>query len=102
MISLFCKSSPVFAELQAEGHTFNYSCGKFDGEEEEKGSSPRSQYDDQCNTEDILLKKMTSYSPIFNRALRGIFNNYLQICIMNEEQRVYFKTLVLQPPNPVR
>lgn len=30
--------------------------------------------------------KMTRYSPIFNPALQGIFNNYLQICIMNEEQ----------------
>lgn len=30
--------------------------------------------------------KMTRYSPIFNPVLRGIFNNYLRICIMNEEQ----------------
>ncbi len=34
-----------------------------------------------------ILLKMTRYRPIFNPALRGIFNNYLQICIMNEERK---------------
>lgn len=33
-----------------------------------------------------ILLKMTRYRPIFNPALQGIFNNYLQICIMNEER----------------
>lgn len=38
------------------------------------------------NATQRILLKMTRYRPIFNPALQGIFNNYLQICIMNEER----------------
>lgn len=66
---------------QPGGHTFNYSCGKFDGEE--KGFSPCSQYN-KCNTENTFENdKIQTY---FNPTLQGIANNYWQICIMNEEQ----------------
>jgi len=36
-----------------------------------------------------IFLKMTRYSPIFNLALQGTFNSYLQICIMNEELVLY-------------
>lgn len=53
--SLVCSNRPdrksslgSLLKSQAEGHTFNYSCGNFDVEE--KGFSPCSQYN-ECNTE---------------------------------------------------
>lgn len=48
---LYSKASPLFVKIQPEGHTFNYSCGKFDGEE--KGFSPCSQYN-KFNTENTF------------------------------------------------
>lgn len=48
-LQFYCKASPVFVEFQPEGHTFNYSCGNFDGEE--RGFS--SQYN-KCNTENTF------------------------------------------------
>lgn len=58
--SLICSKRPgsftvkplsLLLKFQPEGHTFNYSCGKFDVEE--KGFSPCSLYN-KCNTENIL------------------------------------------------
>lgn len=53
------KSNPVFVEFQPEGHTFNYSCGKFDGEE--KGLSPRSQYTEGNMENTFRNDKIQSY-----------------------------------------
>lgn len=89
------------------GHTFNYSCGKFDGEE--KGFIPLVPSTIKCNAENtffffflLFFVKMTKDTDLFlNPALRGTFNNYMQICIMNEEPECIFKSLALHSLNLV-